>query len=63
MFSSTHLALGANVENLALQGSADLQCDSNNQANTLYRYTGNNLLNNQGGADTWRRRQQRVLRR
>jgi microcystin-dependent protein len=52
VFSTTHYALSANVENLVLQGSADLQGYGNSQVNTLYGGTGNNLLNGEGGADT-----------
>ena len=43
--------LGANVENLILQGSADLQGYGNGVANVLYGNTGNNLLNGGAGAD------------
>jgi Ca2+-binding RTX toxin-like protein len=51
VFSTTHYALSANVENLVLQGSADLQGYGNNLANALYGNTGNNILNGEGGAD------------
>jgi len=51
VFATTHYGLAAQVETLVLQGSADLQGYGNNQANTLYGNTGNNLLNGAGGAD------------
>jgi len=51
VFSTTHYALSANVENLVLQGNADLQSYGNNLANALYGNTGNNILNGEGGAD------------
>jgi Ca2+-binding RTX toxin-like protein len=51
VFSTTHYALSANVENLVLQGSADLQGYGNDLANALYGNTGNNLLNGGTGAD------------
>src|SRR5262245_62710378 len=51
VFSTTHFALSANVENLVLQGSADLQGYGNNLANALYGNTGNNILNGGAGAD------------
>ena len=51
VFASAHYGLSANVEILVLQGSADLQGYGNNQANTLFGNTGNNLLNGAGDAD------------
>src|SRR4029453_2669583 len=51
VFSTTHLVLGANVENLVLQGSADLQGYGNELANALYGNSGNNLLDGRAGAD------------
>ena len=39
------------MENLVLQGSADLQGYGNSGANTIYGNTGNNLLNGGAGAD------------
>ena len=44
-------ALPANVENLALQGSADLQGYGNADANMLIGNSGNNLLDGGAGAD------------
>ena len=52
VFSTAHFALSANVETLALQGSADLQGYGNSGANTLYGNSGNNLLSGDAGADT-----------
>jgi Ca2+-binding RTX toxin-like protein len=51
VFSTTHYALSANVENLVLLGSIDLQAYGNDLANALYGNTGNNILNGEGGAD------------
>jgi Ca2+-binding RTX toxin-like protein len=51
VFSTAHLRLTANVENLILQGSADLQGYGNSQANTLYGNSGSNLLDGDAGAD------------
>ena len=51
VFSTVHYTLSANVENLILQGSADLQGYGNSGANVIYGNAGNNLLNGGGGAD------------
>src|SRR5262245_12513826 len=51
VFSSAHLRLAANVENLVLQGSADLQGYGNNLSNLIRGNTGNNLLDGDAGAD------------
>src|SRR5262249_18433411 len=51
VFSTAHFALSANVENLMLQGSADLQGYGNDLVNAIYGNTGNNLLDGRGGAD------------
>src|SRR5262245_17906425 len=50
--STIHLQLLANVENLTLDGSDDLQGYGNSAANTLVGNTGANLLNGEAGADT-----------
>jgi trimeric autotransporter adhesin len=52
VYASAHFRLSANVENLILQGGADLQGYGNNLANTLYGNAGNNLLDGDAGADT-----------
>src|SRR5262245_22266621 len=52
VFATAHYGLAADVETLVLQGIADLQGYGNNQPNTLYGNTANNLLNGAGGADT-----------
>src|SRR5262249_56283302 len=52
VFSTAHYALSANVENLVLQGGADLQGYGNDLANALYGNTGNNILNGGAGAAT-----------
>jgi Ca2+-binding RTX toxin-like protein len=51
VFSSTHFALSANVENLILQGGADLQGYGNALVNTLTGNSGNNLLDGAASAD------------
>jgi Ca2+-binding RTX toxin-like protein len=51
VFASTHYGLAADVENLILQGTADLQAYGNNQANVIYGNSGNNLINAAGGID------------
>src|SRR5262245_57602487 len=51
VFSTTHYALSANVENLVLQGSADLQGYGNGLANAIYGNSGNNLIDGGTGAD------------
>jgi Ca2+-binding RTX toxin-like protein len=51
VFSTTHLALPANVEILVLLGSADLQGYGNNLANLVYGNSGRNLLDGGGGTD------------
>ena len=51
VFATAHLALAANVENLVLQGGADLQGYGNDLANALFGNTGNNLLDGGAGAD------------
>ena len=50
-FRPPNYGLAANVENLILQGSADLQGYGNNQANVIYGNAGNNLINAAGGID------------
>ena len=52
VFSSAHFALSANVENLVLQGGADLQGYGNDLANAFFGNTGNNLLDGGAGADS-----------
>jgi type VI protein secretion system component Hcp/Ca2+-binding RTX toxin-like protein len=49
--ASIHYRLTAEVENLVLSGSADLQGYGNDLANTITGNTGNDLLNGLGGAD------------
>jgi Ca2+-binding RTX toxin-like protein len=51
VFSTAHFRLGANVETLVLQGSADLQGYGNSLANLIYGNSGNNLLDGDAGAD------------
>ena len=51
VFSTAHLVLPANVENLILSGGADLQGYGNSDANTLSGNAGSNLLDGRGGAD------------
>jgi trimeric autotransporter adhesin len=52
VFSTAHLALSANVENLVLQGGANLQGYGNDLANTITGNSGSNLLDGRGGADS-----------
>ena len=42
------------MENLILQGGADLQGYGNALVNALYGNSGNNILNGNGGADVMR---------
>ena len=51
VFSTAHFRLSANVENLILQGSADLQGYGNSQSNVIYGNSGNNLIDGGGGVD------------
>jgi Ca2+-binding RTX toxin-like protein len=51
VFSTAHFGLSANVENLVLQGSADLQGYGNSLSNAIYGNAGNNLLDGGAGAD------------
>ena len=45
VYATAHLRLSANVENLILQGSADLQGYGNGLVNSIYGNAGNNILN------------------
>jgi Ca2+-binding RTX toxin-like protein len=49
--AATHWRLSANVENLILQGGANLQGYGNDLSNVLYGNAGNNILNGDAGAD------------
>jgi glucose/arabinose dehydrogenase len=51
VYSTAHFKLSANVENLVLQGSADLQAYGNTLSNAVYGNAGSNLLNGDAGAD------------
>ena len=51
VFSTAHLHLTDNVENLVLQGSDNLQAHGNGLSNVLYGNTGNNILDGDAGAD------------
>src|SRR5262245_81609 len=51
VFATADFALSANVENLVLQGGADLQGYGNNLANSIYGNSGANLLDGGGGTD------------
>jgi trimeric autotransporter adhesin len=52
VYSTAHLRLGANVETLVLQGSADLQGYGNSLANSIYGNSGNNILDGDTGGDS-----------
>jgi Ca2+-binding RTX toxin-like protein len=54
VFSTAHLRLSANVENLVLQGGADLQGYGNSLNNLIQGNAGNNLLDGDVGADVMR---------
>src|SRR5262245_36143933 len=51
VFSTAHLRLTANVENLVLQGNADLQGYGNSLSNVIQGNAGNNILDGDAGAD------------
>src|SRR4029079_12187120 len=51
VFASINYTLTANVENLVLQGGADLQGHGNSAVNAVIGNSGNNLLDGEGGAD------------
>ncbi len=51
VFSSAHFRVGANIENLVLQGSADLQAGGNSLNNVIYGNAGRNILDGDAGAD------------
>src|SRR5262245_7544596 len=51
IFSNDHLRLSDNVENLVLQGGADLQGYGNSLSNVLTGNAGNNILDGDAGAD------------
>ncbi|WP_457421253.1 beta strand repeat-containing protein [Roseateles sp. P5_E7] len=49
--SGVSFTLGANIENLTLTGSANVDATGNSLANTLLGNSGNNLLDGKAGAD------------
>ena len=51
VYSTTHFRLSDNVENLILQGTADLQGYGNEQSNAIFGNSGNDLLDGSAGAD------------
>jgi Ca2+-binding RTX toxin-like protein/type III secretion system FlhB-like substrate exporter len=51
VFATVNYGLSANVENLILQGGADLQGFGNGLANVIYGNSGNNLIDGGGGID------------
>ena len=51
VYSTTHFRLSADVDNLILLGSADLQAYGNSLSNPLYGGTGSDILDGGGGAD------------
>src|SRR5262245_16560605 len=52
VYASVHYTLAANVENLILQGSTELQGYGHSLADALYGNSGNNILNGDAGADS-----------
>jgi len=51
VYASAHYRLGANVEYLVLQGTADLQGYGNDQSNAISGNSGSNVINGGGGSD------------
>ena len=51
VYASVNHMLAANVENLSLQGSTDLQGTGNALANSIFGNAGNNTLDGRAGAD------------
>ena len=51
MFSTANFRLAANLENLVLQGTADLQGFGNGAVNAIFGNSGNNILDGAAGAD------------
>jgi peroxidase len=51
VYSTGHLRLSGNVENLLLHGSADLQAYGNGLSNAIYGNAGSNLLDGDAGVD------------
>jgi Ca2+-binding RTX toxin-like protein len=51
VYASVNHMLAANVENLSLQGSTDLQGTGNALANNIFGNAGNNTLDGRAGAD------------
>jgi endoglucanase len=51
VYATAHFRLSANVENLVLQGGADLQAYGNGDSNAIYGNAGSNVLDGGLGAD------------
>jgi endoglucanase len=51
VYATAHFRLASNVENLVLQGSADLQAYGNGASNAIYGNAGSNLLDGGSGVD------------
>src|SRR4029078_1650491 len=51
VFSTVDFRLSANVDNLILQGGADLQAYGNSAVNALFGNAGNNLIDGEDGND------------
>jgi endoglucanase len=51
VYATVHFRLPTNVENLVLQGSADLQGYGNSLSNAIYGNSGSNLIDGDAGAD------------
>src|SRR5262245_58330571 len=51
IYATAHFRLPANMENLVLQGSADLQAYGNGENNAIYGNAGSNIVDGGGGAD------------
>ena len=51
VFSTVNFRLSANMDNLVLQGGADLQAFGNSAVNAIFGNTGSNILDGGAGAD------------
>ena len=51
VFATVNFRLSTNVDNLVLQGGADLQGFGNSAANAIFGNSGNNILDGDAGAD------------
>ena len=52
VFATANFRLSSNLDNLVLQGGADLQGFGNSAANAIFGNSGNNILDGGAGADS-----------